>query len=228
MANRRMISKGIFQDDRFTDLSATARLLYVYLILEADDDGFISSKKSAFLFAEAKESDLQKLEDKEYIITFPSGICVVRHWLQMNKIQPTRKTPTVYTDELSKLKINGDESYSVCQQNVDNLSTQSSIVQGQGSIGQGSKEKDNTVQGNKKEVDDIDVQIATLLKNESYKAVMESYREKIGNLRSFDEFKQLYNLLQVYGMDDVIDSIGFMAEKGGRSVAYLEKILETN
>ena len=38
MAERRFISKQIFNDDIFTDLEVQARLLYVYLVLNADDD----------------------------------------------------------------------------------------------------------------------------------------------------------------------------------------------
>ena len=56
MANRRMISKDIYLDDKFSDLPVTTRLLYTYCDLLADDDGFISSVKQAMFFSNAFSS----------------------------------------------------------------------------------------------------------------------------------------------------------------------------
>lgn len=227
MANRRMISKTIFQEDKFTDLSITARLLYCYLILEADDDGFFASKKTALMFTGAKKEDLKKLVDNGYIIEFPSGVYVIRHWLQMNRVQETRKTPTIHIDELAQLQIEKDGSYSLCRQNDDNLLPQYSIGQYQGSLGEDSTVQDSTGKGSIEKVDDTDVQITSFLKDEKYKTALDYYRRKIGNFRSPDEYKQLHILLKIYDFDDVIAAIDFMATKGGKSVNYLDKVLES-
>ena len=45
MADRRMLSKSIMDTDNFIEMPSTARLLYVDLVLRADDDGFISPRK---------------------------------------------------------------------------------------------------------------------------------------------------------------------------------------
>lgn len=45
MARRRMFSLDIVDSDQFTDLPATARLLYYELGTRADDDGFIGNTK---------------------------------------------------------------------------------------------------------------------------------------------------------------------------------------
>ncbi len=231
MANRRMISKGIFQDDRFTDLPPVPRLLYCYLILEADDDGFITSKKSAMMFAGAKESDLQKLIDNNYIIKFPSGVCVIRHWLQMNKVQETRKTVTNFIDEMAQLKIEKDGSYTLCQQIVNDLSAQSNSGQSnstQVNLAQSNSGQVGLGQGSTEQVDDTDGHFTEFLKDAKYKKVLDYYRDKICHIRNAKEYTLLNTLLKDYGFDEVIAAIEDMATKGGNSVAYLGKVLESN
>ena len=75
MAERRFISKQIFNDDIFTDLEVQARLLYAYLILNADDDGFLKNTKQMMFLSGADiircfcypslEHDEQSSADKE-------------------------------------------------------------------------------------------------------------------------------------------------------------------
>ena len=90
MANRRMISKDIYLDDKFSDLPVTTRLLYTYCDLLADDDGFISSVKQAMFFSNAGKDDLQNLVNSKFLIKFESGVYCIRHW----KLMKLRKTGT--------------------------------------------------------------------------------------------------------------------------------------
>lgn len=46
MATRRMFSKEVMDSDTFIDMTTNAKLLYVYLNLNADDEGFISNPKA--------------------------------------------------------------------------------------------------------------------------------------------------------------------------------------
>ena len=41
MANRRMLSKFVFENDDFLDMPAESQALYAHLVINADDDGFI-------------------------------------------------------------------------------------------------------------------------------------------------------------------------------------------
>ena len=75
MANRRMISKTVLCADTFTELPARTRLLYVYLIMEADDDGLIGTTKNALFLSGANAKDLRTLVDEGYIIKFDSFAC---------------------------------------------------------------------------------------------------------------------------------------------------------
>ena len=45
MAKRRMISAELMRSDAFLELPPESQLLYVHLLVEADDDGFIRGKK---------------------------------------------------------------------------------------------------------------------------------------------------------------------------------------
>ena len=135
MAERRFISKQIFTDDEFTDLEVQTRLLYVYLILNADDDGMLKNAKQMMFLAGADKNDLQTLVDAGYLYDFSSGVYVIRHWNMMNKVQPSRKADTIYQKEKSELHIVNDV---YCRQDVDKVSTQDST--GKDSIG---KNKDD-------------------------------------------------------------------------------------
>ncbi len=74
MADRRMLSKSIMDTDNFIEMPSTARLLYVDLVLRADDDGFISPRK-VMKVTGASEDDLRILIAKKYLIPFNTGSC---------------------------------------------------------------------------------------------------------------------------------------------------------
>ncbi len=132
MAQRRMFSKKIVDTDLFLELSHNAQLLYFHLSLQADDDGFISSPKRILRMINLIEDDLTELIDKEFIIKFENGVCVVKHWLIHNCIQKDRYTGTLYLSEMKRLsKINSVYELikeTDCIQNVSNLEPQGSLV----------------------------------------------------------------------------------------------------
>lgn len=103
MAERRMFSKTLMESDSFIELSDKAKLLYIYLGLTADDDGFIGSIKKTMMFVEADKNNLQELIEKEYLIRFESGVCVIKHWKVHNYLRNDRYHPTLFQEEFSKL-----------------------------------------------------------------------------------------------------------------------------
>lgn len=234
MAQRRMIAKAIYEADRFTDLSATARLLYTYMCLNADDDGMLTNVKQLLFLTTANNDDLKKLIEAGYLIKFESGVYVIRHWLQMNKVQGTRKVVTNYIDELSQLMVGKDNVYNLCRQNADKLSAQYSIGQYQGSLGQDSTGQGNTGKDSKGKVSkekDSDYQqngndITRFLQNKAFKEVKELYSEKFGNIRNPKDYETLYNLTNEYPLDHVTTCIDIMVTEKGESVNYLKSICE--
>ena len=103
MAERRMLSKKIVCADKFTSMSAHAMLLYTFMVMQADDDGFVDNTREICRTVHANKKHILELLEREYILLFPSGIAVIRHWQMCNQIAPSKKKPTIYTKELSLL-----------------------------------------------------------------------------------------------------------------------------
>lgn len=103
MATRRMFSLKVIEMDEFMDLPISAQNLYFFLGMYSDDDGFVSPRKVIRL-VNANPDDLKILLAKGFIIQFASGIVVVTHWNENNKIQSDRRTSTVYQKEFEQLE----------------------------------------------------------------------------------------------------------------------------
>lgn len=107
MAERRMISLRVVDDDRFLDMSAGARLLYYDLAVRADDDGFITPKKVMRLTG-TTQKNLDELIESGFVIPFESGVVVITHWRQSNALRKDRYTKTEYQKEFSSLVLVND------------------------------------------------------------------------------------------------------------------------
>lgn len=118
MAQRRMFSKKIIETDFFMDMPPTAKLLYFYLNMGADDDGFVSNPKTIKILSGATDDDLKLLIVKQFIIPFESGVVVIKDWKIHNYIQKDRYYETQYVDEKSQLSVDKRGSYTKCIQNV--------------------------------------------------------------------------------------------------------------
>lgn len=105
LTNRRMFSSDIIQSDTFINLSVETRLLYFYIMGNADDYGFAKGLKSSLILTESNDSNLQELIDANYLIQFESKVCVVTHWQLQNRIAENIKSPTIYKDEFDQLEV---------------------------------------------------------------------------------------------------------------------------
>jgi hypothetical protein len=124
MANRRMFSKQITNSDAFMDMPISSQLLYFHLNMEADDDGFVSNPKRIIRAVGSSEDDLKILIGKRFILSFPSGIIVIKHWRMHNYIQSDRYKESQYLEEKKSLIVKENGSYTECIQNVSTLDTQ--------------------------------------------------------------------------------------------------------
>ena len=131
MAKKRMFSIDIVGSDAFLDLPYSAQCLYFQLGMRADDDGFVGNPKTIQRIAGTKASDLELLVKKRFLLQFPSGVVVIKHWKINNQIQKDRYTPTVYTEEYQSLYIKDNKAYTEmgkgCVQSVSKMDTQISI-----------------------------------------------------------------------------------------------------
>ena len=109
MAERRMFAKSIVLSDAFLDMPLSARCLYFTLGMFADDDGFVGSPKAIMRHCGASQDDMLVLIQKRFVLSFDSGVIVIKHW-RLNNIP--RKTAF----------------QGLCIQNVYKLYTQIRIV----------------------------------------------------------------------------------------------------
>ena len=126
MANRRMFSREIMQSDSFIELSTEARLLYVYLNLNADDDGFVDNPKGLARLAGCKYDCMEELKEAGFVMEFDGSVFVVVHWMVHNYIPKDRYKGTRFTEEKAKLAINARKEYTYtdCIQPVYSSDTQ--------------------------------------------------------------------------------------------------------
>ena len=143
MAERRMFAKTIIDSDSFLDMPLSTQALYMHLSMRADDDGFVNNPKRIQRMIGASEDDLKLLLAKSFILSFDTGVIVIKHWRINNWIRADRKIATTYTDELDMLTIKDNGAYSLetldiseVQPSVNQVTTENSI--GKDSIGKNS------------------------------------------------------------------------------------------
>lgn len=140
MANKtkRMFSSVITKQDEFLDMPLSAQALYFHINMEADDEGFVANVRSLMRQVRGSEDDLKILVAKRYLLTFESGVVVVKHWLIHNTIRQDRVIETSYKEEKSRLLVKENMSYTEdlggvghltdkCQPNLIGLYSNSNI-----------------------------------------------------------------------------------------------------
>ena len=113
MAEKRMFTKKVTDDENFVNLSSSAQALYLHLAMSADDDGFTSQVSVSMFKAHASVQDMEALLNKRYIYQFDDGVIVIKHWRMANALRKDRYTPTTFREDLKKLGIKENGSYTM-------------------------------------------------------------------------------------------------------------------
>ena len=113
MAERRMFTKKVTDDDNFMSLSSSAQALYLHLSMSADDDGFSNQVGLSMFKAHASVQDLEALLEKRYIYQFENGVIVIKHWRMANALRKDRYKPTQFQEELHQLRIKENDVYTM-------------------------------------------------------------------------------------------------------------------
>lgn len=106
-----MFAKTIIDSDAFLDMPLSAQALYFHLSMRADDEGFVNNPKKIQRMVGASDDDCKLLIVKRFILTFESGVIVIKHWKIHNYIRNDRFKETVYVKEKSMLTLNENNAY---------------------------------------------------------------------------------------------------------------------
>lgn len=116
-----MFSKSVIESDAFTSMPLSSQGLYFHLAMRADNDGFVDNPKTIIRIIGANEDDLNILLAKRYILMFPSGVIVIKHWWINNWYDKKKYRPTNYQEERAMLVIKENKSYTEKKDNIDGL-----------------------------------------------------------------------------------------------------------
>lgn len=119
-----MFSDSIVESDAFLDMPLTAQALYMHLNMNTDSDGFVNPKRIMRMVGAAHD-DLQILIAKRFLLTFDSGVVVIKHWWINNTKRMDRHAPTSYHKELEELSVKPNKSYT---KNTTQLDLDSEVV----------------------------------------------------------------------------------------------------
>lgn len=100
MAEKRMLSKSFINSAKFMKMSDSAKMLYVYLNVNADDDGIVE----VFPFSQmlgTPNDDVQLLVTKGFVCFLNEDwLAFLPHWLQNQYIRQDRYSPSIYHNEV--------------------------------------------------------------------------------------------------------------------------------
>lgn len=111
MAERRMFSKTVIDSDAFIEMPLSAQALYFHLAMRADDDGFVNNPNRIRNDIGASADDFKLLVAKRFLLSFDSGVIVIKHWKIHNYIRQDRYKPTSYIKERSTLVLSENGAY---------------------------------------------------------------------------------------------------------------------
>ncbi len=110
MAKRRCICIDVYESEKYLDLSYKAQVLYTHYVLRCDDEGVVINPRSIMRLCGACTENLQELIDEGFLLSV-KDVFVVKHWYVHNRIQPSKKTDSLYRNELSQLCVNERKEY---------------------------------------------------------------------------------------------------------------------
>lgn len=96
-----MISKIIYDSEKFLKMSPSARDLYTYLVLHADDDGIVEAG-TVLRLTRGADDDLNLLIFRKLVTVLDAEnkVVFINDWLLHNTVRADRKTNSVYKDLL--------------------------------------------------------------------------------------------------------------------------------
>ena len=111
MADRRMFHKNVVESDAFLDMPTSAQALYFHIGMYADDDGFVNGPRRIARLIGASNEDLRMLVESRFLLEFPNGVVVIKHWRMANSMKNDRAKMPQYPELAASVYIKGNRSY---------------------------------------------------------------------------------------------------------------------
>ncbi|MDU6547859.1 hypothetical protein [Anaerococcus vaginalis] len=136
MALKRMFSNSIIDSDDFMTLSNNAQLLYFYLGMATDDDGFTKKYRTTMRALGINENALKELEKCGFIYIFEEkNLVLIRDFKINNDLKNDRYHETIYQEEFKRIEekdkryfLIKNEMYPECIQDVSRMETEHNIT----------------------------------------------------------------------------------------------------
>lgn len=225
MADRRMLSKKIFQSRKFLMMPFEAQALYTHLILSSDDDGVVEAFPIVRMIG-AEEDSLGLLVVKKFILPLNDDmVYFITDFEEQNKIRADRVQPSRYRDLLLEKtdmivdgkRVTGQKKF-IDGQMSDKCLTSDGQMSDKcpHSIGKDRIVEDSLVESRSSNDDDAG--------QKSFSKII-----KDSNIKINERHSQM--LLDYIGLDNMtVDMIQYAIEKtedaGSTSFNYLKAILE--
>lgn len=223
MAERRMFTKKITDDDHFQNLSSSAQALYFHLSMAADDDGFCNQVNSSMFKAHASVQDLEALLTARYLYQFDSGVIVIKHWRMANALRKDRYTPTEFQRELSQLRVKPNGVYTEITEDgcqlVANTATSGCqmVASGKDRLGKDALSK----------VSAESIESSSIVGNKEDAALSEIFQAFEANIGSVSpsEYDLIKDWARLYDKDLVIEAIKEAAIRKKKNGRYIDTTL---
>lgn len=250
MAERRMFAKTIIDSDLFLDMPPSTQMLYFHLAMRADDDGFINNPKRIQRMIGATDDDMRILLAKQFILSFDSGVIVIRHWKIHNYIRKDLYHPTEYQTERKRLvAANAHSPYEFADDEDSAVNVTDTLQVRNETVTYPLQGRDDSVSLGKsksrsksKPRDRVSINAAAIARDTSSSEKCQEKNQDLydddrgevvktfcDNLQPFAGnlvLEQLNDAYNRYGKQWCLEAIKETAVNGGRSIQYVIKVLE--
>lgn len=225
MANRRMFSKDVLMTDDFLDLPPTTKVLYFFLNLEADDDGFVANPRTVMRFIGSTKDDMKLLVEGNYVLLFDTGVVVITDWTEHNSIRKDRKKATRFVEEMQQIALVEGNKYKWLSdvQPSDNQVTTNRHPNGcigEDRIGEDRIGKDRGV-----EVREEKQPTTTTPFNQDFANLYKSFEQETGKALSPLQMEDLQYMLEDFNADVILEALKEAVNQGKANFAYIKAIL---
>jgi DnaD/phage-associated family protein len=215
-----MFAKTIIDSDAFLDMPLSTQCLYFHLNMRADDDGFVNNPRRVQRLIGASDDDLKLLIAKSFVLTFESGVIVIKHWRINNYIQKDRYHATVYKEEAEKLDVKDNRAYTFkaldtdCIQNGYKLDTEIRLDK--------TRQDKNSLDKSSlaKTIDE-----APLVDGKDYTQTFWYFEDEFQRPLSQMECERILGYIKEYGEDETLDALRDASIEKKVKWPYIEAIL---